>query len=351
MKIITQSLIPEILQDFEYYRRKLPMYLQQSECFQEHFKIWYDVLVGSNNNCGIVHNGEILINMLNIFADDYWTFLDTIEESSKTSTTSDILDKLGLLFGVTRNITVTYTYEETTHTNEQLLLTNEELLMLIKAKIIQNYCEGTLQQMNAYYATTGLNIYVNTSESPATANLYLVYYEEQELSNIDKLFLAEQLIIRSMGIKYNTQILIPSTVLIWDQINATNTNGWADNTYIHNINLILQNLATSVNANISITNANANKFTVTDCLLAIESIGGDEGINATGTCIDGFGHRGPISKLQYTSATNTLNITFTDETTGEGTFHWPLSGRYPPTTETINDNVTNMSHEGGNWVI
>ena len=246
---------------------------------------------------------------------------------------------------------VTYTYEETTHTNEQLLLTNEELLMLIKAKIIQNYCEGTLQQMNAYYATTGLNIYVNTSESPATANLYLVYYEEQELSNIDKLFLAEQLIIRSMGIKYNTQILIPSTVLIWDQINATNTNGWADNTYIHNINLILQNLATSVNANISITNANANKFTVTDCLLAIESIGGDEGINATGTCIDGFGHRGPISKLQYTSATNTLNITFTDETTGEGTFHWPLSGRYPPTTETINDNVTNMSHEGGNWVI
>lgn len=224
--MIEQSLIPEKLKSFKYYLSKLPRYLKASKSFQEHFKIWFELLTTQ------VDNSQILLNMLNIFAEDYWEFLESVEGSTKDDTQSDILDKLGNLYGVSRNLTVTYTDTQAVeHVNEQLLLTNEEFLILIKSRIIQNYCEGTLKQINEYYASTGLKIYTNTSSDAATANMYLVYYEERELNNIDKMFLGGMLIIKSMGVGYHTQILIPTQLLVWDQINESLSNGWGGDTY------------------------------------------------------------------------------------------------------------------------
>lgn len=222
--MITQSLIPEQLKSFNYYKNKLPLYLRQSNTFQEHFRIWYEILVGDGST-GVVGNGEILLNMLNIFSDDYFTFLATIEGSSATDTSSDILDKIANLFGESRYCTVSYQHNGTDY-NEQLTLTNEELLILIKARIVQNYCDGSLEQINAYYSDIGLNIKVQTSDDAATANLYLIFYEERPLSNIDKMFLSDKLTIRSMGIMYRQQLLVPSNILIWDSINEAQSNGW-----------------------------------------------------------------------------------------------------------------------------
>ena len=73
--MITQSIIPQKLQDFEYYKSKIPLYLQNSEGFQEHFRIWYDLLVD-----GVVKNADILLNMLLIFDKDYLSYLHSIDE-------------------------------------------------------------------------------------------------------------------------------------------------------------------------------------------------------------------------------------------------------------------------------
>ena len=115
--------------------------------------------------------------------------------------------------------------------------------------------------------------------------------------------------------------------------------------YLHSVHLILSNIAILVDANFEMFLDLDSELTVQDCLNQIEIIGGNEGIDATGTCVDGYGHSGPISKLQYVSSTNTLSVTFTDATIGAGTLHWPLSSeQYRPDTETINDVVTEITN-------
>lgn len=230
--MITQSIIPEKLQKFEYYKSKIPIYLQNSEGFQEHFRIWYDLLVD-----GVVKNADILLNMLLIFDSNYLNYLHSINEDIKPDGyVCDILDKLGSIFGVNRYFKVTYE-EGGIDKTEQLQLNNEEFLILIKGQIIKNYCEGTRQQIEEYYKSVGLQIYVQTdSTSEATANLYLTTgtagssYDYSE--NIRKMFLGGMLIIDSVGIKYQKAFIDTSRLLFWDVIDEQNNNGWGDDNYL-----------------------------------------------------------------------------------------------------------------------
>ena len=59
------SVLVEKLKSFEYYKNKLPMYLQSSDGFISHFEIWYDLLIGQNNN-GVVNVCDTILNLLNI---------------------------------------------------------------------------------------------------------------------------------------------------------------------------------------------------------------------------------------------------------------------------------------------
>lgn len=224
--MINQSLIPETLKDFKYYRNKLPLYLKNSKSFQEHFRIWYEVLVG-NGKTGIVGNGEIFLNLLNIFDPDYLDFLRSIDDTE--GATFDILDKIADLFGVNRHITVSYINENHEEiNNEEITLSDTELLILIKARIIQNYCEGTREQIQKFYDTlglsdeaTGLTIKMLSNggvdlNDMAIVDMYLIYQEQKPFSNIDKMFLSGMLTIESMGIGYRyTQPLVPNTILMW----------------------------------------------------------------------------------------------------------------------------------------
>lgn len=218
--MISTSIIPETLKEFDYYKRKLPIYLQNSEGFQEHFRIWYDFLAQ-----GVVKNADILLNLLLIFDKDYLSYLESIdEEMSPDSEYCDILDKLGSIFGVNRHFKVTYE-DAGAPITEQLSLDNNDFLILIKAQIIRNYCEGTREQMEEYYKSVGLQIYVQTdTTSTATANLYLTEgvgntdYDYSE--NVQKMFLAGMLRIESMGIKYQESYLDVSRILFWDNANS-----------------------------------------------------------------------------------------------------------------------------------
>lgn len=114
----------------------------------------------------------------------------------------------------------------------------------------------------------------------------------------------------------------------------------AEGKYLHSIHLVVKNLASLVEADLRFYLDSNTELTVQECLNQIETTGGEVGMDATGICASGFGDSGTISKLQYTSSTNTLKTTFTDDESVVHMFNWPLSGQFPPTTQTINDVVT-----------
>ena len=229
----TTSIVSDNLKSFDYYVNKLPLYLQNSYGFIEHFRIWYDMYVGNTDYTGIVSSIDVLLNLLNIFDDDYLDYIKNLPDSGVTEdepygTKCDILDKIGNLFGVKRTFSCTYldNYEEIT---EELSLNNAELLILIKGQIIKNYCEGTYSQIEQYYASTGLKICLITDESSnATAHIYLISEDGMTYSeNIRKMFLAGLLRIDSMGVTYLDIYSALDGLLRWDSgiVNETWDSG------------------------------------------------------------------------------------------------------------------------------
>ena len=59
----------EKLKNFDYYLKKIPLYLQSDENFVSHFRIWYDFLVGKENetNNGLIGSGDTLLDLFNIY--------------------------------------------------------------------------------------------------------------------------------------------------------------------------------------------------------------------------------------------------------------------------------------------
>lgn len=212
----TNSIVPDKLKDFDYYKQKLPLYLQNSYGFIEHFRIWYDMYVGTGEYAGIIHVSDVLLSLLNIFDDDYLDYINNMPESN-SGTQSDILDKIGNLFGVKRQFSCTY-FDNYNYITDELILNNEEFLILIKGQIIKNYCEGTYEQIEQYYNSTGLKICITTSElSNAESHTYLITTDDSDYSdNIKKMFLAGMLRIESMGIKYIDIYSNFSGLLRWD---------------------------------------------------------------------------------------------------------------------------------------
>lgn len=238
------SILSPTLKEFSYYIQKLPLYLRKSHGFVQHFKIWYDVLTGSSDISGIVPCADTILALLNIFDDDYLdklaqlsddeyeslldtngfdlldtdgeTLLSTSDDSSVF--VSDILDKIGALFGVKRSFSVTYADSLTTITKE-LTLNNSDFLILIKSQIIKHYFDGSYAQSRDYYDSVGLRLFVTTDMSSiATANLYLLKsanYDEYS-ENIEAMFLAGLLTIESMGIQYYQIVVDLESALWWD---------------------------------------------------------------------------------------------------------------------------------------
>lgn len=232
IELINEPLIPEEIQTFEYYKKKLPLYLRNSESFQSHFKIWHDLLTEK----GINGKGQILINLLNIFADDYFTFLEENEGVGETDTESDILNTIGNLFGISRYNLVEYN-DGTSDISEYITLNNKDFLIYIKARIIQNCCDGTRKTIQSFYDSLGitdeiglsLKMLSNPEGHAAEVQMYLLLESsEAELTNLDKLFLSGLLTIESMGITYRySQPFTVDSILKWANLDGTGgQNEW-----------------------------------------------------------------------------------------------------------------------------
>ena len=227
-----ESMIPAAIKDFDYYRHKLPIWLQNSTCFVQHFKIWFDIFVGDRQVSGTSTVNDVIENLLNIFDDNYLTYIVSFEGSNADvenfdyGDASDILDKIGALFGVTRRFNLTYDVEgvETTTT---FSLSNYTFLTLIKAQIVKNYCEGSQQQIQQYYQSCGLPILVTTDDN-TTCSLVLSLASLPQMTQTDQddiiaLFYSGLLTIDCVGVSY-TYLVVGDiqSLLIWDRAN------WAD---------------------------------------------------------------------------------------------------------------------------
>ena len=233
-------LIAEKLQTFEYYYDKLPLYLKNSYGFAEHFRIWFELLKSGDKN-GIVNVSETLLYLLDLFDDKYLEKLSQIEgtlpkldtpqnvpASPSYGLQSDILDKIGLLFGVKRQFGIKYT-ENDIEVEEDISLNNQDFLLLIKGQIIKNYCEGTYDQIKGFYNSAGLKVYIITTDEGASSHVYLAEAGDYS-DNVKKMFKSGLLRIESMGITYTEGTKVIATFMVWDSAKETeywDEGGWA----------------------------------------------------------------------------------------------------------------------------
>ena len=200
-------MLSDKLKSWEYYKNKLPLYIQNSYGIDEHFKIILSTLL----QLDIVEDD--VIKAFNIFDDNYLSYINSLDLST-TKDHSDILDKIGELYGVTRNFDVTYT-ESGTEKTGSLHLTNSEFLKLIKARLIQNSYSGTYEDSRKFYEMIDLPIYLFQSQNPAEVYVYLD--ESAQLTdNEKKMFLSNLFTITSMGITYITNISNIVRLFVWD---------------------------------------------------------------------------------------------------------------------------------------
>lgn len=233
-----EHLIPLTLREFRYYERKLPLYLRNDDCFVEHFRLWYELLMGKgdddtniaiNEFCGISPTSDLLLYLLNIYDTNFLTTITQLY-GYDIKKGSALLDDIGNLFGLRRSFSFKY-YEPD---KPQLIqttvsLTDDEFLILIKAQIIRNYCNGTYEQAMQYYRDANLEILpVNSDAYNASVDAYL--NESETLTdNIRKLFKGGFLTIEHLGIRYSYTIFDLENILVWATEDGKLGNAtWAD---------------------------------------------------------------------------------------------------------------------------
>lgn len=166
------------------------------------------------------------LNEINTTLDSLFQQLDVNAEVERLD---DTLDKIASFYGLYRTLSVSYhDNTEDEDVNEDITLTNDELLLLIKATIIKNNCQGTMEEINNMYKTFDLPIFVATRDDENAAATYYIKTEVPVSDNIMHLFKAGLLSVQSMGINYNFLESNDSRYGLWDSTDSTRLwdEGW-----------------------------------------------------------------------------------------------------------------------------
>ena len=243
------SVLNDKLRPFSYYEQKLPLYLRNSFGFVEHFRIWYQLLVGEelvasdaqvvrdslrvSDGSSIIKTIDKLFELLNIFDlncvqvhnqsydsnEHYLLFLNGLPDSEEGKA-ADILDKIGSLFGLRRQFSLTVN-----GTEYMLNLNNRDFLIFIKCTVIKNYFDGTYGELSAFYKSVGLPVFVLTDTTSARCSMQLIDLEDSVYSpsiDVQRMFLAGMLTVESAGIQYTYTIHGVQNLAIFDSLLSAN---------------------------------------------------------------------------------------------------------------------------------
>lgn len=220
----SKSILPEKYATFDYYRKRLPQYLQQSSNFLSHFELWYDLLTGKSEERlnGIAPTLDAILFMLNIFDPNYMRYIadlgDYGQGEDQYGTISALLDQIGSIYGVSRN----YPFSVTGST-DPIQLNNYDYWQVIKTQIVRNNFDGTSEMVHQFYKDSGLKIQQLMTTTPGEATVILISSESEYpvSNNIETLFLNGYLTLESLGIKYARTVYATSSFFTFD---STDTN-------------------------------------------------------------------------------------------------------------------------------
>lgn len=202
------------LKDWNYYCNKLPLYVRNSYGIKEHFEILFGLMLELDSN------ENNICDCFDLLQKNYETKIIS-KYASLDGYDFKFLDMIASIYGINRVIDVTYTDVNNNKINKQLYLNNKELYIFIKTRIIQNNYDGSYKQAIEYYNSIGLNVQMFfDSTEPAKCNIYLDVNNITTSENIQSLFLAGLLTLKSVGITYNEKIVSLEITGIWDGNNS-----------------------------------------------------------------------------------------------------------------------------------
>lgn len=208
------------LKQWEYYYKKLPLYMRNSYGIKEHFQIIWNVMMQLENVQALT------LDAFNLLQNDYVNNVIT-KYDDVDGYDFKFLDIIGSIYGVNRSLNASFRNDKNEEVNKALYLTNKEFYMLIKARIIQNNYDGSYEQAQSYYDNIGLPLYMLSSSNAAECLLYLGTNDNTS-DNIRALFMANLLTLKSVGITYIRHEIDIDKLGIWAEADAapTSNNTW-----------------------------------------------------------------------------------------------------------------------------
>lgn len=217
------------LKDFTYYKNKLPIYMQNTPGIVDQFYVLFQFLQEHD----IAE--DMLLNAIDIFNPEYLDYINSLDGNS-AGNESDILDKIGELYGVSRSFSAPYTFNDVNYPGN-VHLDNRWFLYLIRARIVQTTYDGGSKMAREFYVKNNLPIYI-ISDNTENASCR-VLFNAREIGvaqtdvpeNILAMFLNGLLTIKSMGISYKHLVIdSESNSLVFDVnfwSNANITTYWS----------------------------------------------------------------------------------------------------------------------------
>jgi len=203
------------LKDFTYYRNKLPIYMQNAPGIVDQFYVLFQFLQEHD----IAE--DMLLNAIDIFNPEYLDYINSLDGSS-AGNKSDILDKIGELYGVSRSFSAPYTFNDEDYPGN-VYLDNQWFLYLIRARIVQTTYDGGSKMAREFYVKNNLPIYIIFDDTENASCRVLFNAREIGVAPADvpeeilAIFLNGLLTVKSMGISYKHLVIdSESNTLVFD---------------------------------------------------------------------------------------------------------------------------------------
>lgn len=223
--------------NINYYFNSMSKFLLNSYGTEERFNMYLSILTN------IRDVSEDIFSRLDIYNIGDWTEKSYFKRNSINKTTTDDkwLDIIASIYNISRNMQITYFNPDTSTTvTESITLNNWELFMYIKVmisklnfggtakEIIDLYGFGNISSNDEEITYLGINYIWKNNTSPQSLSCNVIFNNPALISdfknngtnkNICKLFLADLLLIESLGITYAKAL---GTLLIYGKFYDPN---------------------------------------------------------------------------------------------------------------------------------